>query len=65
MNLSKFNSLWNKILALFFLIFSIIYFIVPIDFVPDVAPVVGWADDIFFGLYSVLNICIQWRKKHQ
>jgi uncharacterized membrane protein YkvA (DUF1232 family) len=34
----------------FILIMALLYIISPIDLVPDVIPVVGWADDVAVGL---------------
>jgi uncharacterized membrane protein YkvA (DUF1232 family) len=32
----------------FLVVAAILYILMPVDFVPDVAPVVGWLDDIVF-----------------
>jgi hypothetical protein len=32
------------------LILALLYILSPIDLIPDVIPVVGWADDLLFGL---------------
>ncbi len=34
----------------FILILALLYIISPIDLVPDVIPVVGWADDVAVGI---------------
>ncbi len=34
----------------FILILALLYIICPIDLVPDVIPVVGWADDVAVGV---------------
>lgn len=33
---------------------SILYIISPIDFIPDVIPIVGWIDDLVVGIFGVL-----------
>ena len=63
--LKKNNSRWNKIFAILFLLFAIAYDINPVDFVPDVAVVVGWIDDIVITLISIINAYIQWKKGRQ
>ena len=35
---------WKKMLG----VFSVVYAILPVDFIPDVLPMVGWLDDIGF-----------------
>jgi uncharacterized membrane protein YkvA (DUF1232 family) len=35
---------WKKMLG----VFSVVYTILPVDFIPDVLPMVGWLDDIGF-----------------
>ena len=37
------------------LILSLIYIFSPIDFVPDVIPVVGWVDDLIIGATGILH----------
>lgn len=34
----------------FILILAVLYIVSPIDLVPDVIPVIGWADDVAVGL---------------
>lgn len=48
---------------------QVLYFISPIDLVPDILPVVGWADDI---LAFVVTLCVTgvgayklWQKRPQ
>jgi uncharacterized membrane protein YkvA (DUF1232 family) len=38
-------------LGKFFVLATLVYVIMPIDFVPDLAPVIGWLDDL--GLASL------------
>lgn len=35
---------WKKMLG----VFSVVYAILPVDFIPDVLPMVGWLDDVGF-----------------
>ena len=64
-NLSNFNNTRNKIFATIIILIALIYDISPVDFVPDIAPFIGWIDDIVITLISVINVYIQWRKKRQ
>jgi uncharacterized membrane protein YkvA (DUF1232 family) len=34
----------------FILILALLYILSPIDLIPDVIPIVGWADDVAVGL---------------
>jgi len=36
------------------IIIAIAYFLLPIDIVPDVIPVIGWTDDISIGIGALL-----------
>ena len=54
---------WNKILAVVILLLSIVYDIMPADFVPDIAPLIGWIDDIAITITAIANAYIQWRKR--
>lgn len=36
-------------------VIALIYLILPVDFVPDAVPVVGWVDDIIAVLLAVAN----------
>lgn len=63
MNLSNFNSICNKLFAILFLIFAIVYGISPVDLVPDTIPIIGWLDDLFLNLASITNAYFQWRKR--
>ena len=36
---------------------ALVYVVVPLDVIPDVAPIVGWLDDLgFFGLSTALLV---------
>ena len=53
---------FQKGLAIFFVIMSMIYAISPIDLVPDAIPVVGWLDDLGFLITATLNAVQQFTK---
>lgn len=53
---------FQKGLAIFFVIMSMIYTISPIDLVPDAIPVVGWLDDLGFLITATLNAVQQFTK---
>lgn len=53
--------MWNiliKIIMIIFALFLIFYIISPIDFSPDIIPVVGWIDDIFA---FILLLPVAWK----
>ena len=62
---TKFNENWNKFFAIIFIIVALIYDINPADLVTDLAPIVGWIDDIVITLISIINAYIQWKKGRQ
>ena len=37
-------------LVLVLIVLAVLYIISPIDFIPDVIPVVGWVDDVAVGV---------------
>jgi len=45
--------MWTKIFFIFILIILVLYIISPIDFIPDVIPVIGWIDDIIAGIFAI------------
>lgn len=63
--LEKIDNNWNKFFAILLIIVAVVYDINPVDFVPDVAVVVGWIDDIVITLISIINAYIQWKKGRQ
>jgi len=40
----------KKYMRIFFAIFTLLYILSPIDFIPDVIPVIGWIDDIILAI---------------
>ena len=61
----KFDESWNKFFAILLIIAALLYDINPADLVTDLAPIVGWIDDIVITLISIINAYIQWKKGHQ
>jgi len=59
---TKFDDNWNKLFAIILIIIALIYDINPIDFIPDIAPFIGWIDDVVITLISIINAYINWRK---
>ena len=55
-------SNFQKGLAVFFAIFSVLYTISPIDLAPDAIPVVGWLDDVGFLITATMNLVQQFSK---
>ena len=53
---------FKKGLAVFFVIFSMLYAVSPIDLVFDTMPVVGWLDDLGFLITATLNVVQQFTK---
>ncbi len=37
-----------------FLLLAVLYFIFPLDFIPDILPGIGWGDDLLILLASLL-----------
>ena len=53
---NKVSPFRNKLLLILTgipIILAVVYIISPIDFVPDFAPIVGWIDDTFVGIFGV------------
>lgn len=61
--ITKFNYVWNRALAIILVIFGVIYFISPVDLIPDVAIGVGHIDDFVVNLSAICNTYIQFRKR--
>ena len=53
---------FQKGLAVFFVIMSMIYAVSPIDLAPDAIPVIGWLDDIGFLATAGMNAVQQFTK---
>ena len=50
---------WRKLLVLF----AVAYAVMPVDFIPDVIPVVGWLDDVGV-LAAVTTFLVQDIRRH-
>jgi hypothetical protein len=55
-------SNFQKGLAVFFAIFSVLYTISPIDLAPDAIPVFGWVDDFGLLATATMNVVQQFAK---
>ena len=55
-------SNFQKGLAVFFAIFSVLYPISPIDLAPDAIPVFGWVDDFGLLATATMNVVQQFAK---
>ena len=53
---------FQKGLAVFFVIMSMLYAVSPIDLAPDTIPVVGWLDDLGFLVTATMNAVQQFAK---
>ena len=59
---NKGASDFQKGLAVFLLILSLMYTVSPIDLAPDAIPVVGWLDDLGFLATATMNVMQQFAK---
>ena len=57
------NKKLSKYVSVALVIFAIIYNVSPVDFIVDITPVIGLADDIILTLVTVVNLYMKWRKK--
>jgi uncharacterized membrane protein YkvA (DUF1232 family) len=46
-------------------IFTVIYILSPIDFIPDIAPLVGWFDDVAVLLTQIVSFILYLKNKRQ
>ena len=53
----------SKGLSAFLVVLALIYNVSPIDFVLDVTPIIGLADDVILTLAAIVNMYMKWRKK--
>lgn len=44
-------------------VFAILYLLWPLDLLPDVAPIIGWLDDL--GLATVATLYLVWASRKQ
>ena len=59
---NKGASDFQKGLAVFLLIMSVLYTVSPIDLAPDAIPVIGWLDDFGFLATATMNVVQQFAK---
>lgn len=50
----KKNWLHLKNKSKLLLLFAVLYFIFPLDFIPDILPGIGWGDDLILLLASLI-----------
>lgn len=53
----------SKYLSVILVIFALIYNVSPVDFIVDVTPLIGLADDVILTLAAIVNLYMKWRKK--
>ena len=53
----------NKYLSIALVVFALIYNVSPVDFIVDITPLIGFADDIILTLAAIVNLYMKWRKK--
>lgn len=57
------NKKLSKFISIVLIIFALIYNVSPVDFIVDITPLIGFADDIVLTLAALINLYIKWRKK--
>ena len=57
------NKKISKNISVLLVILAIIYNVSPIDFIVDITPLIGLADDVVLTLAAVVNLYMKWRKK--
>ena len=57
------NKPVGKIVSVILVIFALIYNVSPVDFIVDVTPLIGFADDVILTLAAIVNLYMKWRKK--
>ncbi|MEW6709845.1 MAG: DUF1232 domain-containing protein [Candidatus Riflebacteria bacterium] len=55
----------NPKAQLILFIFTIIYIVSPVDFIPDIAPIIGWADDAAVLLTQLVSFILYLKQKRQ
>ena len=53
----------SKYVSIILVIFALIYNVSPVDFIVDVTPLIGLADDVILTLAAIVNLYMKWRKK--
>ena len=57
------NKKISKNISIILVILAIIYNISPVDFIIDITPIIGLADDVVLTLAALVNLYLKWRKK--
>ena len=57
------NKKISKYLSVALVILAIIYNISPVDFIVDITPLIGLADDLILTIAAIVNLYVKWRKK--
>ena len=57
------NKKASKYVSVALVIFALIYNVSPVDFIVDVTPLIGLADDVVLTLAAIVNLYMKWRKK--
>jgi uncharacterized membrane protein YkvA (DUF1232 family) len=55
----------NPKAQLVFLVLAVVYILSPVDFIPDVWPVIGWVDDISVFLAEMVSIILYLKQKRK
>ena len=53
----------SKYLSVILVIFALIYNVSPVDFIVDITPLIGLADDVVITLAAIVNLYMKWCKK--
>lgn len=52
------NEIGNRLVVLI-LVLALLYIISPVDIIPDMIPVAGWADDVLVGVGAAGAACLK------
>ena len=53
----------SKYVSVLLVVFALIYNVSPVDFIVDITPLIGLADDVILTLAAIVNLYMKWRKK--
>ena len=53
----------SKYVSVLLVVFALVYNVSPVDFIVDVTPLIGLADDVILTLAAIVNLYMKWRKK--
>lgn len=57
------NKKISKNISIILVVLAIIYNVSPVDFIVDITPIIGLADDVVLTLAALINLYMKWRKK--